>query len=123
MLNRKFSMLIIIGVFVLQLKEASSKSIQSKGRSYESTYGYDYNYDEDDDDADPNFAESCLTLNRTFKAKEINSNQMVDYCITSIPQSRFQEAAEFMVKYYDEDDPTNAIQRMLLIYNAFIYGK
>lgn len=129
MLNRKCVMLIFIGIFVSQSKEASSKSIQSKERSSlsNSTYGYDYNDDgddgDDDDDADPNFAESSLTLNRTFKAKDINTNKMVNYCITSIPQSRFQEAAEFMVKYYDEDDPTNVIKRMLLLYYSFIYGK
>lgn len=41
----------------------------------------------------------------TFKAKDINGDQFVEYQIEDLPESRIQEAIAFTVKYYCTEEP------------------
>lgn len=42
---------------------------------------------------------------QTFKAKDINSDEMVEYQIKDLPESRYDEAIEMIVKYSCRDEP------------------
>lgn len=101
MINQKLATLILIGICV-------SQSIGVPTKSDRSCKYTTFSISEDDDD-DPSFAESPLSVYHSFKAKDIKDNKMVDYCVTSIPQSRFEEAADFMVKHYAGSDPMSVI--------------
>lgn len=44
---------------------------------------------------------------RTFKAHDLNSNELVEYRIQDLPESQFEDAIEHMVKHFIRDEPMN----------------
>lgn len=45
------------------------------------------------------------TIYCTFKAKDFDSTKMVKYHIQNLPESRFEEATEFLFNFYVKEDP------------------
>lgn len=43
----------------------------------------------------------------TFKAKDIDSDELVEYCIQDLPESRFQDAMDFMLTIFCKDEPVS----------------
>lgn len=41
----------------------------------------------------------------TFKAKDIHSDESVEYRIEDLPESRYEEAIAMMAQYFCGDDP------------------
>lgn len=42
---------------------------------------------------------------RTFKAKDIGSDELVDYYVQDLPESRFEDALDFMVPILSKQEP------------------
>lgn len=43
----------------------------------------------------------------TFKAKDVDSEKLVEYRIQDLPESRFDEAVQFMTTNFCKDEPLN----------------
>jgi hypothetical protein len=40
-----------------------------------------------------------------FLAKDLNSNDLVEYRVEDVPEDRFEEVVDFLVKYFIPDEP------------------
>lgn len=51
----------------------------------------------------------------TFKARDINNDEIIEYFIQDLPETRFDEGIEFMAKHFCMDEPIcEALGRHLL---------
>lgn len=55
----------------------------------------------------------------TFKAKDVDSDQLVEYRIQDLPESRFEEAIQLMTSNFCKDEPLNQALGELTICNYF----
>ncbi|XP_055302495.1 uncharacterized protein LOC129568527 [Sitodiplosis mosellana] len=70
---------------------------------------------------------------RTFKVKDLESDAFVEYQIQDLPESRSEEAVEFMIKIFCSDEPlteahegtkdANAIEYFRLIWKSLLMQK
>lgn len=59
---------------------------------------------------------------RTFKVKELNSDEFVEYKIQDLPESRFDEAVDFMVEIFCSDEPLSESHGNCFIKLYVVYG-
>lgn len=54
---------------------------------------------------------------RTFMARDLNSDQLVEYRIQDLPESRFEDAVNHMISNYLKDEPlTNTLSKVLVLF-------
>lgn len=46
---------------------------------------------------------------RTFKARDLDSNELIEYRIQDLPESRFEDAIKQMVENYLPDEPISQV--------------
>lgn len=56
----------------------------------------------------------------TFQAKDIDSNELVEYRIQDLPESRYEEAVQFMAANFCKDEPLSQAFGKLTMKSAFI---
>lgn len=104
MFKKRLVTLFLIGITLLQSNQAPSKPNYQREPKLSTIPEY---YE-----ADSSFGNISFNISHKFKAKNINNNEMIDYCITNVPQSRIEEAVEFMAKYYIRGDPMSIVKCM-----------